>query len=126
MELVEQTHSWIENIQHCVHFDSWNQFDQMGIGLRTTWANLVLLTWGCKQEKNGFILQLVYMNLYHTKQTKEILPAFNNHRFELKAVEIGFKESDVPSIREWLTEQNPDLWKMKFLTNKKVSPSHET
>lgn len=119
MELVEQTSSWIENIQHCVQFDSWYQFEQMGIGLRTTWSNLVLLTWGCKKERNSFVLQIIYMNLYHTKQTKEILPAFNNHRFELKCVEIGIKDSDVPAVKQWLLEQNPDLWKMKYLTQNK-------
>jgi hypothetical protein len=121
MELVEQTHSWIENIQHCVSFDSWKQFEQMGIGLRSTWSNLVLLTWGCKQERNGFVLQLIYMNLYHTKETKkDALPVFNTHRFELKCVEIAMKESDVQSVREWLLSQDPDLWKMKFLTEKKA------
>ncbi len=115
MELVKQTHSWIEDIQHCVQFDSWKQFEQMGIGLRTTWSNLVLLTWGCKQERNMYVFQLIYMNLYNTNQKKEVLPAFKNHRFELKSVEISVKDTDVPSIREWLTAQNPDLWKMNFL-----------
>lgn len=115
MELVKQTHSWIEDIQHCVQFDSWKQFEQMGIGLRTNWANLVLLTWGCRPEKEKFLLQLIYMNLYNTNQSKEILPAFRNHRFELKCVEISVKDTDVQSIREWLLNQNPDLWKMKYL-----------
>jgi hypothetical protein len=121
MELVKQTHSWIENIQHCVQFDSWKQFEQMGSGLRSTWSNLVLLTWGCRtDERAQYILQLIYMNLYNTKETKEKLPVFNNHRFELKCVEINVKDSDVPNIREWLLAQDPDLWRMKFLTNKVV------
>jgi len=116
MELVRQTHSWIENIQHCVQYDSWKQFEQMGIGLRSNWANFVLLTWGCRPERGQYLLQLIYMNLYHTNQVKEVLPAFRNHRFELKSVEIGIKDADVSSIREWLLAQNPDLWKMKYLT----------
>jgi hypothetical protein len=124
MELVNQTHSWIDNIQHCVSFDSWKQFEQMGIGLRSTWSNLVLLTWGCKQDRHQYLLQLIYMNLYNTKETKDALPVFNSHRFELKCVEIAMKESDVPSIREWLLSQDPDLWKMNFLTEKtpKLTP----
>jgi hypothetical protein len=120
MELVNQTQSWIDNIQHCVSFDSWKQFEQMGIGLRSTWSNLVLLTWGCKQDRHQYLLQLIYMNLYNTKETKDALPVFNSHRFELKCVEISMKESDVASVREWLLSQDPDLWKVKFLTNKGV------
>ncbi len=117
-----QTHSWIDNIQHCVQFDSWKQFEQMGIGLRSTWSNLVLLTWGCRtDERTQYVLQLIYMNLYNTKETREKLPAFGNHRFELKCVEIGVKDADVAKIREWLLEQNPDLWKMKYLTQELAS-----
>jgi hypothetical protein len=118
MELVKQTHSWIQDIQHCVSFDSWIQFEQMGIGLRANWSNLVLLTWGCRAERNHNILQLIYMNLYNTNQQKGALPVFGNHRFELKCVEIGVKDTDVPNIRKWLLEQNPDLWRMSFLTEK--------
>jgi hypothetical protein len=121
MELVKQTHSWIENIQHCVQYDSWKQFEQMGMGLRSNWANFVLLTWGCRAERGQYLLQLIYMNLYHTNQVKEVLPAFRNHRFELKSVEIGIKDTDVPSIREWLLAQNPDLWRMKYLTENLAS-----
>ena len=116
MDLVKQTQSWIENIQHCVQFDSWKQFEQMGIGLCSTWAHLSFLTWGCRQENNTYLLQIIYINLNsQTQDRKDILPAFRNHRFELKCVQIGIKESDVDVVRQWLVAHNPDLWKMNFL-----------
>lgn len=123
MELVKKTQSWIENIQHCVSFDSWKQFEQMGIGLRSNWGHLSLLTWGCRQERSAFLLQIIYIHLNAQKEEKkEILPAFRNHRFELKCVEIGIKEADVPAVREWLIAHNPDLWKMNFLTENVAKP----
>jgi hypothetical protein len=116
MELVKQTQSWIKDIQHCVQFDSWKQFEQMGIGLTSNWCHLSLLTWGCRVERSAYVLQVIYIHLNPQKEEKkEILPAFRNHRFELKCVEIGIKDADVPAVREWLVAHNPDLWKMNFL-----------
>ena len=119
MEFVEQTESWIENIQHCVHFDSWKQFQQMGHGLNTNWGHLSLLVWGCKQEKSTYWFQIVYMHIYGKRNGKEnVLPVFQNHTFELKCVEFPIKDADIPSIREWLITQNPDLWKINILKDK--------
>lgn len=116
MELVEQTQSWIENIQHCVTYDCWSQFVIMGDGLNTNWGHLSMLTWGCRPERGNYLFQIVYIDLYDIKNKTQYLPAFQKHRFELKCVEIAIKNSDVPSIREWLVAKNPDLWKMNFLT----------
>lgn len=118
MELVKQTQSWISDIQHCVSYDSWSQFIIMEDGLNTNWGHLSMLTWGCRPEKRNYLFQLVYIDLYDKRNNPEILPAFRKHRFELKCVEITVKESDVPSIRQWLVSKNPDLWKMNFLTEK--------
>lgn len=118
MELVEQTQYWIEDIQHCVSYDSWTQFIQMIEGLNTNWGHLSMLTWGCRPEKTNYLLQIVYIDLYDKKYKPDILPAFRKHRFELKVVHITIKDSDVSAIREWLVSHNPDLWKMNFLTEK--------
>lgn len=115
MELVNQTQSWIENIQHCVSYDSWTQFQHMVEGLRANWAHLSMLTWGCRPEKSHFVLQIIYIHLFENNYGKAVLPAFRKHLFELRCVEINIKESDVPEIRKWLLANNPDLWKMGFL-----------
>jgi hypothetical protein len=78
------------------------------------------LTWGCRPEKNDYLFQIVYIDLYDKKRKPGfILPAFQKHRFELKCVEIQVKDSDVPSIQKWLVDENPDLWKMQFLLKPK-------
>lgn len=124
MELVKQTQSWIENIEHRVLFDSWKQFQVVGEGLRNNWSSLSLLTWGCKEEKSGYLLQIIYIDLdSHSRQQKrESFSVFKQHMFELKSVEIGIKDSDVPEICEWLLQTNNDLLKTKFLTSKVAEP----
>lgn len=118
MELVKQTQYWIENIEHRVLFDSWNQFLVVGEGLRAHWSSFSLLTWGCKEEREGFLLQIIYIDLYGKKEPDRKPIVFGKHMFELKSVEISIKESDIQAICKWLEKNNSDLWKMNYLTGK--------
>ncbi len=118
MELVKHTKHWIDDIDHCVSFDSWDQFINYGQGLRANWSHLSLLTWGCKQQQNVYDFQIVYIQLTGSQSPSGIkLPIFKNHRFELKCVTIRIKEADVPMIKAWLIENDSDLWRMKALAS---------
>jgi hypothetical protein len=116
MELAEQARPWIEDIDHCVSFDSWDQFLNYGQGLRSMWGHLSLLSWSCREDRGYFEFQLVYMDLKGIKTKNERLPVFKQHRFELKCVLIRIKDQDIPVIKTWLVENNPDLWAMNYLT----------
>lgn len=127
MELVNNTRYWIDDIDHCVSFDSWDQFITYGIGLRGNWSELALLSWGCRKERAVFDFQVVYINLTTGKNAPTAkLPVFQKHRFEMKCVTARITEADVPLIKTWLVENNPDLWRMKNLVEiakKEESPS---
>jgi hypothetical protein len=117
MELVEKTQHWIEGIDHCVSFDSWDQFINYGHGLRSNWSHLSLLSWGCKQNQHIYDLQIVYIQLNENPTSSgKKLPIMKYHRFELKCVTARVKETDVPAIKAWLVENDSDLWGMKALT----------
>ena len=122
MELVKQTRFWIEDVSHTVSYDSWDQFMIMGEGLRSNWSDLVLLSWGCKEERQSFTFQITYINLQDRYRNPNLLPAISPKRFEIKCVIMRIKEKDVPNIKDWITKNNPDLWRMKFLTEKVESP----
>ena len=117
MELVEKTQYWIDDIDHCVSFDSWDQWLNYGQGLRANWSDLALLSWGCRQDRASFEFQIVYINLIAKNNTPSArLPVFQRHRFEMKCVTVRIREADILAIKTWLLENNPDLWRTNALT----------
>lgn len=112
MELVEVSNEWTTGVDHVVTYDTWDQFVLCNENLDRMWRNMLLLSWACRTDPQGFTLQLVYICRESTIST---ITSLHGRRFEQKCVEVKFKANQALSIAKWLISRNPDLWKMNEL-----------
>ena len=117
MELVEVSNEWTTGVEHVVMYDTWDQFVTCHENLNRMWRELILLSWACRPEMSGFVLQLVYIS-----KEPFLSKLINGHtrRYEQRCVEVRFKGNQAPTIAKWLVHRNPDLWKMNDLI--RISP----
>jgi hypothetical protein len=117
MELVEVSNEWTTGVDHVVMYDTWEQFVICNDNLNRMWRDMILLSWACRPELSGFVLQLVYISKEPFLST---IINGNTRRYEQRCVEIKFKSNQASTIAKWLVYRNPDLWKMNDLI--RISP----
>lgn len=114
MELVQNTHCWLEHIEHCVYYRSWDDFISMSYTLFTNWRQFSPLCWACRKWEDSYQFQIVFMNFGPPRSYG--VPSLHRQVYEIKCVIATIQDKDVPKIKTWLRSNNPDLWKTGFLT----------
>jgi hypothetical protein len=118
MELVKVSKRWFSDISHTITYDSWDQFMTFEPGLQNTWKDLLLFTWGCKQEKDYYLLQLIYIDLEAKPNflvNLSNLDGIGKNYIEKRCIQIKLKEEYSQAVAKWLIERDPTFWNREGL-----------